>query len=423
MRHPARAPILLGGVTVACLLLGLVIWAATTPLAGAIIAPGVVQVDQNRQIVQHPDGGVVTRIATAEGRSVAQGDLLLQLDARAQLSDLALVSQHLAETRARHARLLAEQAGTDLTIPSGLAPDDAAAFARQRALLQLRRADLAQQITDNETQHRQITLQADAIAAQTRATNRQLALIGTELADQQALQARGLAPAPQIRALQREEARLQGLIAELAALRAEAAARSGVLAQRATQIAATHQLDIATQLDETTLALADLAARHRSLTQRIHALTIRAPVAGRVLGLAVTTPQAVIRPAEPILYIIPQDRPLQITARLPPIHSAQVHPGQKVRLVLPALAALNAPDLTGQVASISADALADPAGGPPFFRADIALPADELARLPAGTLSPGQPVEVFILTGERTALAILFSPLGRYFDRAFRESG
>jgi glycosyltransferase involved in cell wall biosynthesis len=69
------------------------------------------------------------------------------------------------------------------------------------------------------------------------------------------------------------------------------------------------------------------------------------------------------------------------------------------------------------------DVLADPAGGPAFFRADITLPPAEVARLPPGTLSPGQPVEVFFLTGERTPLAYLLAPLSRYFDRAFRESG
>jgi HlyD family secretion protein len=114
---------------------------------------------------------------------------------------------------------------------------------------------------------------------------------------------------------------------------------------------------------------------------------------------------------------------LQIAARLSPLSSAQAHPGQSVRLVFPALAALNAPDLTGQVANISADVLADPAGGPPFFRAEITLPPAEVARLPPGALSPGQPVEVFFLTGEQTPLAYLLAPLSRYFDRAFRESG
>jgi HlyD family secretion protein len=422
-RHPAHTPILIGCVTLALLLAGLLGWAMTTRLAGAIIAPGVVQVDQNRQIVQHPEGGVVTRIATAEGRLVAQGDLLLQLDTRQPQADLALVTAQLADTRARLARLTAERDGTDLVLPSGLDPAETRAFTAERALFLMRRASLAQQIADIASQHRQITLQADAVAEQIRATKRQITLIRAELADQQALRNRGLAPQAQLRALQREEARLLGLSGELVAARTQTAARSTALAQETTRLTTTHQLDVAVQLGDTTRAERDLAAQHHRLTARINASSIRAPTAGRVLGLAVTTPQAVIRAGDPVLYLIPQDRPLQIAARLPPLYSAQAHPGQSVRLVFPALAALNAPDLTGQVASISADVLADPAGGPPFFRADITLPPAEMARLPPGTLSPGQPVEVFFLTGERTPLAYLLAPLSRYFDRAFRESG
>lgn len=422
-RHPARTPILIGCVTLALLLAGLLGWGMTTRLAGAIIAPGVVQVDQNRQIVQHPDGGVVTRIATAEGRMVAEGDLLLQLDTRQPQAELALVTAQLADTRARLARLIAERDGTDLVVPSGLDPAETRAFIAERTLFLLRRASLAQQIADIASQHRQITLQSDALAEQTRATRRQIALIRAELADQQALRNRGLAPQAQLRALQREEARLLGLLGELAATRAQTSARSTALAQETTRLTTSQHLDVAVQLDETTRAERDLAAQQQHLTARISALSIRAPVTGRVLGLAVTTPQAVIRAGDPVLYLIPQDRPLQIAARLSPLSSAQAHPGQSVRLVFPALAALNAPDLTGQVANISADVLADPAGGPPFFRAEITLPPAEVARLPPGALSPGQPVEVFFLTGEQTPLAYLLAPLSRYFDRAFRESG
>ena len=45
-------------------------WAATTNISGAIIASGQIEVDQNRQVVQHPDGGVVDEILVDEGDTV-----------------------------------------------------------------------------------------------------------------------------------------------------------------------------------------------------------------------------------------------------------------------------------------------------------------------------------------------------------------
>ena len=45
---------------------------------------------------------------------------------------------------------------------------------------------------------------------------------------------------------------------------------------------------------------------------QIERLDVRAPVSGIVHQLQVTTPRAVIRPADPIMFLIPQDRPLVI---------------------------------------------------------------------------------------------------------------
>ena len=43
-------------------------WAVLTKISGAIVAEGQIEVDQNRQVIQHPDGGVVAAIAVDEGR-------------------------------------------------------------------------------------------------------------------------------------------------------------------------------------------------------------------------------------------------------------------------------------------------------------------------------------------------------------------
>lgn len=83
----------------------------------------------------------------------------------------------------------------------------------------------------------------------------------------------------------------------------------------------------------------------RALRERIDRLEIRAPVAGIVLGLQVTTPQSVLRPAEPVLHVIPQDRPLVITARIAPIHIDEVSVGQTAELAFSAFSARDTPHL------------------------------------------------------------------------------
>ena len=68
-----RAPLLLGAVAIAILLGGFGAWSTLSQIAGAVVASGQVEVEQNRQIVQHPDGGVVAEILVKDGDLVAAG--------------------------------------------------------------------------------------------------------------------------------------------------------------------------------------------------------------------------------------------------------------------------------------------------------------------------------------------------------------
>ncbi len=62
----------------------------------------------------------------------------------------------------------------------------------------------------------------------------------------------------------------------------------------------------------------------------------------------------------------------------------------------------------------------DQRSGIGYFIARIRLPNSAVARL-GRSIVPGMPVEVFIATGERTALAYLVKPLSDQIARSFRE--
>jgi HlyD family secretion protein len=141
-----------------------------------------------------------------------------------------------------------------------------------------------------------------------------------------------------------------------------------------------------------------------------------------VLGLQVTTPRAVLRPADPVLYLIPQDRPLVIAAQVQPFHIDQIRVGQPVNLVFSAFPSRTTPELTGHITGVSADALIDQRTQMPYYRAEIIPDEGEIEKLDGLTLIPGMPVEAFIRTNERTPLAYLLKPFTDYFARAFRES-
>ena len=61
-RWSARLPLLLGFGALVVLVGVIGYWSVTARIAGAVIASGMIQVESNRQVVQHPDGGVVERV-------------------------------------------------------------------------------------------------------------------------------------------------------------------------------------------------------------------------------------------------------------------------------------------------------------------------------------------------------------------------
>ncbi len=106
---PVRRYMISGTAALAVLVGGFGTWSVLAQINGAIITSGQIEVDRNRQIVQHPFGGVVADILVAEGDSVARGDLLIRLDPTDLQSELAIVEGQYFEILARRARLTAER--------------------------------------------------------------------------------------------------------------------------------------------------------------------------------------------------------------------------------------------------------------------------------------------------------------------------
>ena len=410
----ARQPIWTGIATVALLIAFFGGWGMLTTISGAIVANGVVQVEQNRQVVQHPDGGVVAEIAVQEAQTVKSGDLLIRLDGAQIKASLAIVEGQLFDAMARKARLEAERDDlTKLTFPTELTdlaptrPDVAEQIEGQKRLF----------VARLETQNAQI----DQLG-QMAAINDQITLLQPEIADQQTVLDKGLTQSARIMDLKREVARLDGNRGEMQSNLAQAEGKATETKLQILQIKSARREDANAQLRDMGDKTLELAERRRALSEQVNRLEIRAPVSGIVLSLAVTTPNSVIRPAEPILYIIPQDRPLIIIAQIPPIHVDEVRLGQEVRVSFAAFSARTTPQLVGKLTTISADAMVDQASHQSFYRAEIALESGEMAKLEDNKLVPGMPVQAFIGTGDRTPMAYLLKPFTDYFRMAMREN-
>ena len=425
----SRRPIIVGLLAVIVLVGGFGAWSVLTTIGGAVVAPGVIQVEQNRQVVQHPDGGVVAEITVIEAQNVKAGDLLIRLDGSQLHSTLAIIEGQLFDSMARRSRLEAERDDkpapvftAELLDLAKARPDVVDQIEGQRRLFTARLETQNAQVSQLNKRKDQINSQVEGIRAQTVALADQISLITPEIADQQKLLDKGLTQSARLMDLKREEARLQGNMGELEGNRAQAEGRATEIQLQILQLQATRREEANTQLRDMGDKTLELAERRRALVEQVARLDIRAPVSGIVLGLQVTTPHSVIRAAEPIMYIIPQDRPLVIVAQIPPIHIDEVHVGQEVHVVFAAFSARTTPQLNGRVVTISADAMSDQNTKASFYRAEITLDPGEIDKLKGQTLIPGMPVQAYIGTGNRSPMAYLLKPFTDYFLMAFRES-
>lgn len=426
----ARANLVVGFLALFVLVGGFGTWAVLTEISGAIISSGRIEVDQNRQVVQHQDGGIVADILVEEGDIVGAGDTLIRLDDTLLRSDLTILEGQLYELMARRGRLEAERDDADeisfdaeLIEIASKQSDILELVQGQERLFFAKKTSLEKEIEQLQKRREQISDQIRGVLAQITAMERQVDLTAQELESQQSLLDRGLAQSARVLGLQREQARLAGQIGELQASIAQSQGRITEIEIEIIRQATVRREQAITELRDIQFRELEIVEQRLALRERLTRLSIKAPVSGVIYGMTVFAERSVIRPADPVLFLVPQDRPLVVAAQVEPIHIEQAYVGQEVTLRFSAFDQNTTPEIFGHVNQLSADVFVDEATQIPYYRAEILVNEGELDKLPENLfLIPGMPVEAFLKTDDRTPMAYLIKPFRDYLAKAFRES-
>ena len=423
-----RRHVRLGLAVVVLLLGGIGSWAVTTKLAGAVIAPGTLVVENNAKKVQHPTGGVVKELRVEEGDKVAAGDVLIILDGTQARANLEIIKGGLDELQARKARLEAESEGAEqVTIPAELTaralhePDLEKILSGELNLFELRKTSRVGQKRLLRERIAQLSQEVEGLTAQATAKKREIELVAKELSSIQLLYRQGLMTLSRLTDIERTAARLDGEHAQIVATIAQA---KGKIAERELEIIQIDQelrSEVGAQLADLRTKLFELEERRTAAQDQLDRLAIKAPQSGTVHELALHTIGGVVRAAEPLMLIIPTATALAADARIAPREIDRVYLGQKVALRFSSFNQRITPEIEGRLVRISADVLEDERTGLHYYTARIDIPSDQLSRLGMVKLLPGMPVEAFIATEERTVLSYLLKPLSDQVLRAFRQ--
>jgi membrane fusion protein, type I secretion system len=426
-RDSIHRHLLTGGLIVLLLAFGVGGWAATTQIAGALIAQGSVVVDSNVKKVQHPTGGVVGKLNVQDGDRVKAGEILVQLDDTITRANLAIVTKGLDELAARKARLEAERDGSEsVAFPPALLarasePSVAVALTNERKLFELRRsarlgqkAQLNQRITQLQDEIRGLTAQQEAKA-------REITLIGKELEGVRELWKNNLVQITRMTALERDAARLEGERGQLMAAVAQAKGKISETELQVIQIDQDLSSEVAKDMREVDAKSGEFVERKVAAEDQLKRIDIRAPQDGVVLESKAHTVGGVIPAGDAIMLIVPETDNLMVEAKVNPHEIDQVQVGQTAVLRFSAFNLRTTPEINGTVTRVSADTTTDQRTGQSYYTTRIAMPKKEIARLGDVKLIPGMPVEAFVQTGERSVMSYLMKPLQDQFMRAFRE--
>lgn len=426
LKTSLRVPLLLGAVGVIWLFGGALFWSAKTNIAGAVIAQGSVEVVGKPKSIQHLDGGVVEQIYVTDGQFVEKGQVLVSLDATLLQANLDIYRARLAEALATRGRLVAEQENRskitydmDDDLIAGVDKDffqlgQTQVFDARQELEAGRRDQLAEKIRQYENQ----TAGVEALII---AKDQQRVLIVQEIKSQKMLADKGLTKASQLLSLQRQEADILGQIAEH---RSELARiQNSIRDTELEELQGKRQIkeEVVTALRDVVNQIGELRQQIISTEKQLERVEIRAPNAGRIHEMQITTIGGVVPPGGVILQIVPRDDGLSFRTRVDPISIDQVYPGQEAKLRFSAFNQRTTPELRGRVIDISPTSVRDETTGMSFFWVNLATTDAELSRLGTDKLVPGMPVEAYIKTEDRSVLSYLTKPLNDQLSQAFRE--
>jgi protease secretion system membrane fusion protein len=406
---------------------GFLLWAGLAPLDEGVPGQGMIAIDTKRKSVQHLSGGLIKEVLVGEGSIVTEGQVLLRLDEAVTRANFESIRQRYLGLRAMEGRLLTEQRGGANIVfhPDVQAsikdPQIRQVVMTQEQLMASRRASLRADLQSNEES---IQGQLGLIQAyESMLLNRknQQALLGEELINTRSLVKEGYAPRNRQLELERMASDISSSIAELQGNTIRATRAVAELRQRAIVRQQEYRKEVDSQLADVAREVHGDAERFTAVKEDLARTEIKSPAAGQVVGLAIQTVGSVISPGQKLMDIVPEDQTLLVEVRVAPHLIDRVKADLPVDVRFSSFAQTPQLVVDGKVVSVSGDLLTDPQNGVSYYLARVGVTANGYTQLGKRQLQPGMPVEVIFLTGERSMLTYLLSPLTKRIAASMKE--
>lgn len=389
-------------------------WAAIAPLDGAAYAPGVVTVQAYRKTVQHLEGGIVKDVLVHDGDIVKRDDPLIILDDAQLRAEYEMTRGQLIAAKAMEARLKAERDNLSV-IDFGVMTDPDSlrgAEARQgeTQVFNARRGSRLGQIAVLQERIGQLNQQIKGLEAMIGVKGQLNKSYSGEIVELTDMLSQGFVDKQRLLEQQRKLEMVKSELADHRSTITRTRLQINETQLQILQVDRDFNADVAKQLAEVQTKIYDLQERASALEDRLSHIIIRAPEAGMVIGMTVHTIGGVVRPATPLLDIVPSVSELVIEAQVAPVDIDRVAIGKRADIRFGAFKSSTTPVIEGEVSSVSADRLINEKTGAAYYLARVRVTEAGARTLGERKLLPGMPADVLIITGERTLLHYLMQP-------------
>ncbi len=361
---------------------GFLLWANWAELDQITRAPAQVIASSRNQVIQVPEGGVLSSLEVREGAPVKRGQMLARFDRTKAESSYLESDAKAAGLRATVARLNAEVFGGQPGFPPQTAryPEFEAS---QMSLFKKRQSALHEEVA---------------------ALEKSLLLVRAELDMNLPLVALGDVSKAEVLKLQRQVADIEGQVTN-----------------RRNKYLQDSQADAAKAQEELAGVLQIVAQRKEQLSYT----ELRSPMDGIVRNVRMNTLGGVAKPGEEIMQIVPVDDALLVEARIRPADVAFIKPGLQATVKLDAYDYTIYGVLAGEVTYISADTLSEELRGneQAYYRVQIRTNAQSLVSRNNEKIQiqPGMTATVEIKTGRNSVLRYLTKPITKTLGESMQE--
>lgn len=389
-------------------------WAAVAPLDGAVHAPGVVTVQTYRKTVQHLEGGIVKDVLARDNDMVKKGDPVIILDDSQLRAEYEVTRNQLIVAKAMEARLIAERDDKpEITFDLMVEPNSPRGIEARENEIQVfnaRRGARLGQIAVLQERIGQLNQQIKGIEAVIATKNNLEKSYRGEITELTDLLSQGFIDKQRMLDQERKLDMLKSEVADHRSSITKTRLQINETQLQILQINKDFSSEVSSKLAEIQTKAYELQERITALEDRLNRVVIRAPDDGMVIDMTVHTIGGIVRPATPLLDIVPSVSDLIVEAQVAPQDISRIAIGKVTDIRFSAFNASTTPVIPGEVTNISADRLTNEKTGQPYYLVRAKVTPEGMDTLGELKLLAGMPADVLIKTGERTLLDYLLQP-------------